>query len=138
MLSKAYQLAVKAHAGQVDKGGKPYIMHPLAVSELVTTEEEKIVALLHDVVEDTNITIEDLRREGFPEQVLAAVDALTKSPDVSYDDYIDIVKRNPIAVKVKISDMTHNSDLSRIANPTEKDRQRATRYRSVIRELKNI
>ncbi|WP_312560867.1 HD domain-containing protein [Anaerospora sp.] len=137
MISKALYIAKVAHKGQVDKGGNPYVMHPIAVSQLVHSEEEKIVALLHDVVEDTDITLEHLKLEGFSDNIIAAVSALTKQPGVAYDDYIATLKENSIAVRVKIADITHNSDISRIPNPTEKDLERIKRYEMTLAKLKN-
>lgn len=136
MYYKALQIAKLAHAGQMDKGGNPYFLHPLAVSEKVETEDEKIVALLHDVIEDTDITLDYLLEQGFSEEILAAVNRLTKREGVSYEEYIDAVRKNPLALKVKIADMMHNSDLSRIPNPTEKDLKRIEKYKEKITLLK--
>ena len=137
MYNKALQIAKSAHSGQLDKGGNPYFLHPLAVSEKVEAENEKIVALLHDVIEDTDITLDYLREQGFSEEILAGVDRLTKREGVSYEEYIEAVRKNPLALKVKIADMLHNSDLSRIPNPTEKDRKRIEKYKEKIALLKN-
>jgi len=137
MISKALHIAKTAHRGQLDKGGNPYILHPIAVSQLVDSEEEKIVALLHDVVEDTDLTLEHLKLEGFSDNIIAAVSALTKHPGVAYDDYISTLKENSIAVRVKIADITHNSDISRIPNPTDKDLERIKRYKITLAKLKN-
>ncbi|MCM0759955.1 HD domain-containing protein [Sporomusa sphaeroides DSM 2875] len=136
MLNKAFELAKTAHTGQVDKSGKPYILHPITVAGMVDTEEEKIVALLHDVVEDTLVTLEELRHQGFSETIVAAVDVLTKRPGVDYADYIHQVKQNSLALTVKIADMTHNMDLSRIPNPTDKDYARIEKYKRALPELK--
>jgi len=132
----ALKLATIAHSGQIDKGGKPYILHPISVAKIVKTEEEKTVALLHDVIEDTPVTLEELRENGLPESVVVAVDVLTKRPGVDYGDYIQRVKQNPLALAVKIADMTHNMDLSRIQNPSAKDYARIEKYNGVLRELK--
>lgn len=137
MISKALHIAKTAHRGQLDKGGNPYILHPIAVSQLVDSEEEKIVALLHDVVEDTDITLEYLKLAGFSDNIIAAVSVLTKQPGVSYDDYISKLKENPIAARVKVADITHNSDISRIPNPTEKDLERIKRYKAKLAKLKS-
>lgn len=134
---KAYNLAKSAHEGQVDKGGKPYIEHPVAVASLVFTDEEKIVALLHDVVEDTPITLNDLREQGFTAEVVTAVDCLTKRQDEILGDYLNRVKSNALATTVKIADLTHNSDIRRIPNPTEKDLARVTRYKKEIAYLQD-
>jgi guanosine-3',5'-bis(diphosphate) 3'-pyrophosphohydrolase len=136
MFNKALALATIAHSGQTDKAGKPYIMHPIAVAKMVGTAEEKTVALLHDVVEDTLVTLEELRDSGFPESVVAAVDALTKRPGADYGDYIKRLQKNPLALTVKIADMTHNMDLTRIPNPTIKDQARIEKYSKVLQELK--
>lgn len=137
MISKALHIAKTAHRGQLDKGGNPYILHPIAVSQLVDSEEEKIVALLHDVVEDTDITLEYLKLEGFSDNIIAAVSVLTKQPGVSYNDYISKLKENTIAARVKVADITHNSDISRIPNPTEKDLERIKRYKAKLAKLKS-
>lgn len=136
MFNKALSLATIAHSGQTDKAGKPYILHPIAVAKIVETEEEKTVALLHDVIEDTPVTLGELRENGFPESVVAAVDVLTKRPGVDYGDYIQWVKHNPLALAVKIADMMHNMDLSRIPNPTDKDYARIEKYKRILAELK--
>jgi len=136
MLNKAFKLAKAAHAGQLDKGGKSYINHPIAVAAIVETQEEKTVALLHDVVEDTPVTLDELKEHGFPETVVAAVDVLTKRPGVDYGEYIQRVKKNPLALVVKIADMTHNMDLSRIQNPTAKDYARIDKYKKILAELR--
>ena len=125
MIRKALERAIKAHKGVVDKGGVEYIFHPITVALKCKTDDEKIVALLHDVVEDTEMSFDDLRREGFPEYILEALDAITrrKPQEQSGDkrwDYIRRCKANPIARVVKIADLEHNSDLSRIDKPSEK------------------
>src|SRR6188768_414379 len=96
-LEKAIRIAVAAHAGQTDKGGAPYITHPLRLMAAVETEEEKIVALLHDVVEDTTVTLDDLRREGFSDSVLAGVACVTHRRDEPYAEYVIRCKHNPVA-----------------------------------------
>lgn len=116
---KAMRVAYDAHHGQLDKGGAPYISHPLHVAESMTDESATIAALLHDVVEDTYLTCEDLLREGFPKDAVEAVRLLTKNDSVPYDEYVRRVKENPIARRVKISDLRHNMDLSRIGMTEE-------------------
>lgn len=133
---QAYQLAKAAHNGQLDKGGNDYINHPVAVAESVSTEEEQIVALLHDIVEDTPMTLENLREQGFSEQVVKAVDCLTKRDGESLKIYLGRVKQNPLARTVKLADLAHNSDLRRIPAPTEKDLSRTRRYQEEIDFLK--
>ncbi len=111
---KAMCLAYNAHHGQLDKGGAPYINHPFHVAESMHTESETVAALLHDVVEDTPITLSDLKKEGFPAEAIEAVRLLTKQDGIPYDVYIQRVKENPIARAVKIADIQHNMDLSRV------------------------
>jgi guanosine-3',5'-bis(diphosphate) 3'-pyrophosphohydrolase len=135
LLALAITLANQAHAGQLDKAGKPYISHPLTVMSQMNTPESKIVAVLHDASEDSDLTIADLVRQGFPEFITEAIAAITKRDGEPYEDYILRVKSNAIARKVKIADVTHNMDISRIANPTEKDFQRLEKYKKVLSEL---
>jgi hypothetical protein len=130
----AFELARKAHEGQYDKGGRPYIEHPLAVEKMLVSPRQRIVALLHDVVEDTDTTLEDLK--PFGKEIVAAVDAITKRDSESLKDYLTRIKANPIARAVKIADLTHNSDLSRIPNPTQEDCDRAVRYKEEIAVLR--
>jgi len=132
----AYRIAKQAHKNQKDKAGKKYMQHIRAVTRMVKTPEQKIVALLHDVVEDSDYKLDDLRREGFPETIVRAVDAVTKRPQEPYRDYIARVMTDPIAVAVKIADATHNGDLRRIKNPTGKDMIRSARYRHTVNVLR--
>lgn len=134
---RAYALAKKAHLGQKDKGGNDYIEHPKAVASMMDTDIEKAVAYLHDVVEDTKISFDDLKEYGFPNQIIEAVKALTKQKNESYDVYIDRVIKNPIAKKVKLADMKHNSDITRIKNPSQKDYGRCQKYLDKIQYLIN-
>jgi GTP diphosphokinase / guanosine-3',5'-bis(diphosphate) 3'-diphosphatase len=133
-LDRAIEIAIKAHAGQVDKGGEPYILHPLRVMLRMRTEDERIVAVLHDVVEDSATSFEDLRAEGFSGAVIEALDALTKRPGEGRVDAAKRAARIPLARAVKLADNAENSDLSRIASPTQKDFDRLEEYRKV-REL---
>lgn len=128
----ALKIATEAHKGQVDKAGVPYINHPLTVASLVDTEEEKIVALLHDTIEDTNITEQDLLNYGFSNKIVEAVKLLTHNKNVPYMDYIAKIKDNKLARKVKIADLTHNSDLSRLKEITEKDKKRYEKYQKAL------
>ena len=126
----AILLAIKAHEGQKDKSGLPYVLHPIHVAEQMDDEDSTIAALLHDVVEDTDYTIEDLREEGFGEPVLEALCLLTHDESVPYFDYVRRLKSNPIARKVKLADLAHNSDVSRLPRElTEKDLERLEKYR---------
>lgn len=112
MTNKAMRLAYQAHQGQLDYNGIPYIFHPVHLAEQMDDEISCTVALLHDTVEDTAVTLDDLRRE-FPAEVVDAVALLTHDASVDYFDYVRAIKRNPIAVKVKLADLAHNSDQTR-------------------------
>ena len=136
-MQRAYEIAAKAHAGQVDKAGMDYIHHPLTVASFVETDDEKTVALLHDVVEDTFVTLQNLSDAGFSDVVVHAVDCVTKREGEELQEYLQRVKSDRLATAVKLADLQHNSDLSRIPNPTEKDIARAERYRKEIAFLKN-
>lgn len=114
---KAMRIAYRAHDGQLDKSGVPYIFHPIHVAEQMQDEETTIVALLHDVVEDTEMTLDDIRREGFSEEILEAIRLLTHQKDTPYLAYVQQLKDNPIARAVKLADLRHNSDRSRLKNP---------------------
>ena len=130
-LEKAIELAARAHAGQVDKAGEPYILHPLRLMLSVTGENERITAVLHDIVEDTTTTLADLRALGFPEDVVTAVDALTKRKGETRLEAAARAAANSIARAVKLADVTHNMDLSRIPSPTPKDLDRMKQYEQV-------
>lgn len=129
MFEKAEQIAEKAHRGQKDKGGHPYILHPKRVAERCETEEEKITAILHDVLEDSEYTLDDLRKEGFAEDILVALTYLTHRAGEGYTEYIERICENPLAVRVKHADLLDNMDISRISHPTEKDFARLEKYR---------
>ncbi|WP_456254774.1 HD domain-containing protein [Pseudomonas iridis] len=136
-LERAIAIAATAHAGQVDKGGAPYILHPLKVMLRMTTLEERIVAVLHDVVEDCEISLDDLRKEGFSEEVLTAIQSVTKVPGESYEDFAERAAQNPIGRVVKLADLEENSDLSRIASPSWEDLERIEKYRRAIGRLRS-
>lgn len=136
LLQRAIAIAEKAHEGQVDKAGNPYLDHPLFVMKNVNTIEEKIVAVLHDAVEDSELTFDKLRSEGFPEVIISAIAAITKIEGEAYAAYLERAIANPIALRVKIADVTHNLDLRRIANPTEADFQRIAKYKKVLSQLR--
>ncbi len=130
-LETALRIAVAAHAGQVDKSGQPYITHPLRLMAAVETDAAKCAAILHDVVEDTSVTVDDLRREGIGDEVLAAVALLTHDKSTPYADYVIRCKANPIARTVKIADLTDNSRLERtLLRPAliRRDLARIARY----------
>ena len=119
----AIKLAVVAHDGQVDKGGKPYILHPLTVAEFVDNDDLRILAVLHDTVEDTDVTNDDIRSQ-FGDRIADALDHLTHRQGESYDEYIDRVSEDPMAIQVKLADLKNNMDLSRIQNPKPEDYRR--------------
>lgn len=129
MTKKALDICFDAHKDQRDKSGLPYVFHPFHLAEQMKDEDSTIVALLHDVVEDSSYTLEDLREQGFREAVLDALRLMTHDPDVPYMAYVAQIKKNPIAKKVKLADLRHNSDISRLDAPTEKDRERVEKYR---------
>ena len=126
---KAMKLCFKAHKDQVDKSGMPYVFHPFHVAEQMTDEATTIVALLHDVVEDTDYTLGDIAAEGFGKEILEAVALMTHEDDVPYLDYVAKLKDNPIARAVKLADLAHNSDLSRIGEIDEETKQRLEKYK---------
>ncbi|HEL1425899.1 TPA: HD domain-containing protein, partial [Streptococcus equi subsp. equi] len=117
----AFRVAKKAHLGQVDKAGVDYIKHPITVASFVKTDEEKATAYLHDVIEDTSLTLLDLEEYDFPRSVIEAVDILTKKKGQDYQSYLNLVKTNKLARTVKLADLKHNSDLSRLSEVTNKD-----------------
>ena len=132
---KAMVLAYNAHHGQFDKGGVPYIFHPIHLAEQMDDEISTCVALLHDTVEDTDVTLEDLAKD-FPAEVVNAVRLLTHAEDVEYFDYVRAIKSDPIAAKVKLADLTHNGDPSRISNQgnAEKRREKYAAARKILLE----
>ncbi len=131
---RAMNIAYSAHMGQFDKAGVPYIFHPIHLAEQMDTEEECIVALLHDVVEDTNVTFEDLEKD-FPKSIIDAIKLLTHDKSVDYMEYVKNLKSNPIAKKVKLADLRHNSDTARLLKITEKDIKRVEKYKKAIQLL---
>lgn len=135
-LQRAIEIATEAHKGQYDKAGNDYIGHPLRVMEMGKTENEKIVGVLHDVVEDTDWTFEALAAEGFSEEVIAALRCVTKlSENENYDDFIDRVKKNPLAVAVKINDLSDNMDIRRLPYLSDKDVKRLKKYLKAYKRL---
>ena len=135
MIDIALAIAKKAHAGQVDKAGVDYIQHPLYVASQIKTEQEKAVALLHDVLEDSDITAADLLAYGLSNEVVTAVQTLTKKKGQSYQDYLEKVKSNNLARVVKLADLKHNSDLSRLKTVSNTDYERVKKYKNAIRYL---
>jgi hypothetical protein len=131
-LEKAIFIAVQAHAGAKDKAGEAYILHPLRMMMKMRTEPARVVAILHDVVEDSDWTLEGLREEGFTEQILTAVDHLTKRPGEEYEDFVRRAVQDPLALRVKIADLEDNLDQSRLREPTDRDRARIARYQKAL------
>jgi (p)ppGpp synthase/HD superfamily hydrolase len=134
-IEKAIELAAREHAGETDKGGSPYIFHPLRLMFAVKTPFEKMAAVLHDVVEDTSVTLDDLRDEGFHPDVISAIEALTKRTGESRMEAAARAAANPIAIVVKLADVTDNMDLSRISEPTDRDFARLKEYFAVKKYL---
>ena len=132
MVDLALSIARQAHEGQLDKEGVDYIEHPIYVASQVKSEKEKAVALLHDVLEDSPVSAEELLIAGLPEEVVTAVKVLTKKPMQDYQAYLETVKKNSLARVVKLADLKHNSDLSRLTSITEKDRERLKKYKNAI------
>ena len=134
---KALKLCFEAHKNQTDKSGMPYVFHPFHLAEQMETEETTIVALLHDVVEDTDYTLEDLIAMGFSKAVTDAIVLMTHDDDTEYMDYVRAIKPNPIAKAVKLADLNHNSDLSRLDVVDEKALKRREKYLKAIELLEN-
>jgi (p)ppGpp synthase/HD superfamily hydrolase len=134
-LEDAIALAVEKHRGQKDRAGAPYILHPLRVMARVATDAERMAAVLHDVVEDSDVTVEDLRRAGYPEQVVAAVDRLSKREGEGYEAFIERIAGDALAVRVKLADLEDNMDLRRMPEVGEKDWERYRRYLRAWRRL---
>ena len=135
-LERAIQIATEAHKGQLDKAGREYIGHPIRVMEMGKTEDEKIVGVLHDVIEDTDWTFERLEAEGFSQEVINALRCVTKtSENENYDDFIDRVKKNPLATAVKINDLTDNMDIRRLPYLSDKDVKRLKKYLKAYKRL---
>lgn len=137
-LERAIAIAAKAHEGQVDKAGAPYILHPLQMMLNLSTMEERITAVLHDVVEDCGVLLEDLRKEGFSESVIEAIDSVTRRPDETYEAFVLRAASNPLGRRVKLADLENNSDLSRIANPTARDYERIEKYSRAIETIRTL
>lgn len=128
LLEKALAIALKAHAGQTDKAGAAYVLHPIRVACRCATDEERMTALLHDTIEDADVTADELLAEGFPPATVDAVVALTRKEEETYEDYVGRCSLNPLARRVKLHDLEDNMDLSRLSRVTEKDLERLDRY----------
>ena len=133
---KALQLAIIQHDGQRDRSDRPYILHPVTVASYLDNETDQIVGLLHDTVEDTDLSVDIIRQE-FGDEIADAVDILTHDKNVPYEDYIEKITTNPIAVRVKLADLKHNMQLDRIENPTAKDYERLEKYRKAKARLED-
>lgn len=131
----AISLAVRAHAGQKDRYGQPYILHVIRVTARVFDEPAQMTAALHDVVEDTAVTLDELRMMGYPEAVLAAVDCLTRRTDETYEAFIERIAANPLAVRVKLADLEDNMDLRRSGPLQAEAVERFGRYQRAWRRL---
>lgn len=140
MLNKMLVLAATKHSGQFDKAGQPYVLHPLKVMHYLKTEDEELqcIALGHDLIEDTDLTYQDLKTMGFSQRIIDGIKCLTKIPGESYDEYKDKVKSNSDSILVKMQDLRHNSDIRRLKGITEKDCKRIEKYHAFYLELKNL
>lgn len=135
MIEQAIRIALDAHAGQTDKAGAPYILHPLRLMLQMETDAERVAAVLHDVVEDSAWTLDALRAEGFSKEVVEALDELTRRPEETYEAFIERAARHPVARAVKRADLEDNMDLRRLHAVSEKDRERLARYLKAWRRL---
>ena len=138
LTKKALRLCFDAHRDQTDKSGMPYVFHPFHLAEQMDTEVTTVVALLHDVVEDSDYTLEDLKKMGFPASVIDALTLMTHEPSVPYMEYVEAISSNPIASKVKLADLRHNSDLSRLDKIDPKALTRVEKYAAAIKLLESV
>ena len=134
-IEDAVILATEAHRGQVDRAGQPYILHPLRLMCGVNSETERIIAVLHDVIEDTDYTLDDLRQRGYSEEIVEAVDCLSRRDDETYEQFIQRIKPNRLARRVKLADLVDNMDIRRTRMLQEKDLERLQRYQNAWFEL---
>ena len=137
LLSKMLHIVTNAHHGQFDRGGNPYILHPIKVMHYIKSEDEELqcIALGHDVIEDTDVTYKDLRDAGFTDRIITGIRALTKVPGQTYDEYKEGVFANVDAMKVKMADLRHNTDVRRLKGVSEKDIARMEKYHRFYLEL---
>ena len=138
LTKQALKLCFEAHRDQIDKSGMPYVFHPFHLAEQMDTEESTIVALLHDIVEDTDYALQDLKALGFPSNVIDALALMTHDPRVPYMEYVKGISANPLATKVKLADLQHNSDLSRLDSVDEKALSRVKKYAAAIELLESV
>ena len=134
----AMRLCFEAHKDQLDKSGLPYVFHPLLVAEQMSTEEEVCVALLHDVMEDTALTVDDIREAGMSEDVVEALLLMTHNPSVEYMDYVASLADNPLARRAKMADLCHNMNVGRLDSVTKADWQRQEKYAQAYRMLEQV
>ena len=134
-IEDALALAALAHKGQLDKAGQPYIFHPIRLMMNVSDEQARIVALLHDVVEDSPVTMDQLRALGYSEEILAALDCVTRRATETYEEFIDRIAPNALARRVKLADLKDNMDMTRLPNPGAKDFARMQRYKAAWARL---
>ena len=134
-IEEAIRIAVEARRGQKDRAGAPFVLHPLRMMFRMQTDAERMAAVLHDVVEDSEWTLDDLRARGFSDEVVEAVDALSRREGESYEDFVERAARHPVARRVKIADLEDNMDVRRTGTVTEKDTERLTRYHRAWRRL---
>lgn len=137
-LERAVAIAAVAHEGQRDKAGAPYILHPLRVMLSLETFEERVVGVLHDVLEDTTVTVESLRASGFSEEILTALEGVTKRPGESYEAFVLRAAANPIGRRVKLADLADNCDLSRLPDPGPEDHRRLEKYRRAMETIQGM
>ena len=137
LTKKALRLCFDTHRDQLDKTGLPYVFHPFHLAEQMDDEISTVCALLHDVVEDSDLSFEDLEKMGFPPEVIEVLHLLTHDPDLPYFDYVKTIASNPIAKKVKLADLTHNSDLSRMDVIDQYALARTEKYQKAIAMLTN-
>ena len=137
MTKLALKLCFEAHKTQTDKSGMPYVFHPFHLAEQMRDEDTTVVALLHDVIEDTDYTLDDLRELGFEDRVISAIALMTHDDAVPYMEYVAEIKKNPIARAVKLADLRHNSDMTRLDTVSPWDEKRAEKYAVAIRLLES-
>lgn len=138
LIEKALSIALEAHKGQTDKYGQPYVLHPLRLMHRFRDPELQTIAILHDVVEDSDWTLDQLRNEGFSDRIVGTVDALTRREEESYASLIDRAAGNPLATKVKLADLEDNMDIRRMKSIGDADLERLNRYRSAYEKLQNL
>ena len=137
MTKTALKLCFEVHKDQTDKSGLPYVFHPFHLAEQMPDEKTTVVALLHDVIEDTDYTLDDLKNMGFLDDILSAIALMTHDDGVPYMEYIALIKKNPIAKMVKLADLRHNSNMSRLDKVTAHDRERTEKYKKAIEFLES-